>query len=115
MSNLEKRLESAYKHLKKAQVDYYLSAKLYEEAKTHLDQLKIMETASGLIVGKNATEREASAREHLGAAYQYVTDAKDKSGGDKVRLTLAQLSVDHVRALIRIEEIKIGRLPDAGH
>ena len=115
MNDIAERLESKYKHLEKAQVNYYLSEKTASEAKAHLDHLKVVETAAGMIVGKNATEREASAREHLGIAYQFTKDAQEKAGGDKIRLTIAQLEVDLARALIRIEEIEIGRLPNAGH
>ena len=115
MNELKERLEKNYEHLKRAQVNYYLSAKHHAETKAHLDSLIITETLAGNIMGKNAAEREVSAKEFLGAAYQYVIDAKAKSEGDKIRLTVAQLGVDACRALIRIEEIKVGRLPDAGH
>ena len=115
MNELKNRLENNYKHLKKAQVNYYLSAKIHAEAKAHLDYLIVTETLAGNIKGKNAAEREVSAKELLGIAYQYVMDAKAKAEGDKIRLTVAQIAVDASRALIRIEEIKIGRLPDAGH
>lgn len=115
MNDLGNRLELNYKHLKKAQVNYYLSAKHHAEAKASLDYEIVQETLSGKIKGKNAGEREVSAKEFLGSAYHYVVDAKAKAEGDKIRLTVAQLAVDASRALIRIEEIKVGRLPDAGH
>jgi len=115
MDNLAERLELNYEHLKKAQVNYYLSAKTHAEAKAHLDYKIVTETLAGYITGKNAAERDVSAREKLGVAFQYVEDAKAKMEGDKIRLTVAQLGVDASRALIRIEEIKVGRLPDAGH
>ena len=115
MDELENRLKLKYKHLEKAQVNYYLSAKHHADAKARLDYKIVTETLAGNIKGKNAAERDVNAREKFSVAFLHVEDAKAMMEGDKIRLTVAQLRVDACRALIRIEEIKVGRLPDAGH
>ena len=115
MNELKNRLEVAYAQLKKVQVNHYLAEKTTKEAGAHLNKLKLEGIASGEVQGKNATEREASAREKYAIAYQYFEDAEDKAAGERLRLDLARLNVELCRALIRLEEINIGRLPNDGH
>ena len=115
MNDLAGRLERTYKQLRKSQVDFYLADKHTLKAKRYLEETILKATASGEIEGKNPKDREANAKEKFAAMYQYLEDKSDKARWAKLNLSLAQLEVDHARALIRIEEIKVGRLPDAGH
>lgn len=103
MDKLRNKLTQAYAQRKRVEVNFYLANKYALEAKRHLEETVLKATASGEIEGKNAKEREANAREKFVVMFQHSEDASDKAQGEKLRMDLAQINVDLVRALIRLD------------
>ena len=112
---LEIRISLGYKQLAYAYTQYYLAEKHYQEAKRVFEDKKATAIANGTLEGKNVAERDYSAQQEFKIFYDDMLDMEQKSNRAKLVLTRSQLEVDEIRALLRVEEIKVGRLPDAGH
>ncbi len=103
----EKTISNAFTWLENAKSAYHLSANALIAAKRDLEIAKLAGLASGTIDGKNAELREAAARTLLADKYTALETAELNERNDRFEMELAQLEIERVKMLLRLDEITV--------
>lgn len=104
-------IKSTYKRLKVAKVAYVQASTEAISLKAELEFQKLNAISNGLVVGKNATERDLDAREKLSEIHEAHTTAQDLATRKKLAFEIAQLNIDELRARLRVEEMSNNSKP----
>lgn len=110
LRNLSQELEGAYEGAIEARQEYIARASTYQEAKSEVNFLVAKARAEGAIQGKNEGERDANARMLFAEQFDALEAAEIAANDARLNLDVANLTLDHVRDQLRIQEISV-RLP----
>ena len=108
-------VSGSYERLMIAQEEVYLAGVVLNAAKTVYEKLKMDSIMGGSNKGKNPAEREIYAQQEWPHYYEALTDATIRFDRAKYFLSLAQLQVDEVRLLMRVDELTHNIRPGEGH
>jgi len=98
-------IEKVYGELREAMTHYANQAENLIAAKQDLEFKKLRALANGLIVGKNADERESVAQQLFADEYLAVADIELTERGARLRLDLVGVDVASMRAQLRLAEV----------
>lgn len=97
-------INQAYERLANAEIGRYSAAVQLAEAQADIERKKAAGLADGTIAGKNPDERAASAAKVLAAEHATLEYWKGVDGERKLELRLAEIDIERIRALLRVEE-----------
>ena len=100
-------LNDVYSQLKTSQREYFEASERYIQTKQILETQKAGGIANGQITGKNADERESSARALIPGLFLDYGEAFDKERKAKFLLDSAYTSVELVRSRLRVLELLV--------
>lgn len=103
----EQEVKTAYKELKEAKGTFLLAADVLEGLKTELERANAKALYEGIIEGKNEAQRRGAALILFRAEYQKFDAARNGYDQAKYHFELATIEVNHVRAIIRVNEIAV--------
>ena len=101
----EKNVHEVYTNLYNAKEKYAEASEKFINLKFTLNVLKAEATQNGEIDGKNADAREASARSLLKENYDALDKAEIEERKMRHSLDLANLEVERVKTLLRLQEV----------
>jgi len=101
----EKIVNEVYDNLSSAKEAYTVASEKSINLNFTLDVLVADATQNGDIVGKNADARSACAKSLFGENYNSLEEAKNAERKARHILDLANLEVERVRALLRLQEV----------
>jgi hypothetical protein len=100
-----KVIYETFMSLSRAQWDSYAIGEEAIAARADLDRARAKKIAAGEIVGKNADEREAKAREILADEYARVEKVEAAEREARASLEVARIRVDEIKAELRLMEV----------
>lgn len=103
-----KTVHEVYETLADAVIDLADATRTYAASKTQADKMRTDIIAHGLVTGKNQAERDANIDYQMADLLAQLALAEENLRDAKTRRELAQLSVDEVRLLVRLEELVAG-------
>jgi len=104
----EQDVRNAYAALYDAMIVYNRAAKELVDAKRKLESERADAISRGMITGKNAEEREASARSVCAPRYTWLEEAETAERLARDTLDTAKLEVEMIRLLVRLISIASG-------
>lgn len=102
-------INNAYASQAAAKHDHAEFNRLVIDTKAEIARLRAQATAAGTLTGNNPDEREACARTLFHNQYAALATWEAKVLPAQLALELAEIEVERVRALLRLEEVLIGR------
>ncbi|HAW57447.1 MAG TPA: hypothetical protein DCX03_00290 [Bacteroidales bacterium] len=98
-------MEQAYNRLAESVRNYRTQAMIVRGLEYEIETRKHFAYVDGLIVGKNAAERDASEYALLHADINELERAKQEEADLYMKMELNKLAVEHLRAVLRIAEL----------
>lgn len=108
LRNLLARLERAIENHKENKVDLLRISEKHAEYKNSLEAQKAASLASGLVSGKNDTERKANLAEQFSDLIESVDELERNVNQARLAVELTQLDLDEIRYTLRIYELMEG-------
>ena len=105
-------IRKTYKRLKIAKCTNADASYNAIRLKNHLELRKNAAIIDGEIKGKNAAEREVNALEFFPELYLALDEAESYADRKKLALEIAQLNVDELRAMLRVDEMNYNSKPN---
>ncbi len=97
----ETLITNTYRKLYETRRNLWQTSEITLQRRYELEQERAARLASGEIMGKNAEEREARARDILASFYANLTEAEAKERRAKLDHDLAKIEVERIDTLLR--------------